>query len=144
MSLLCNDYTKSVRNDNTLNCQAGQSAAVVGLNHVYTICSLKVLVWFEQSMSELKQAESLGLADQKPQTHPLTTSQRLKRTLQEYEQSILQQPAAAEEDVLEEALPAQVQNSKQVCLDCYRHASALALCMHTSSIHSVSFVLYPV
>lgn len=48
-------------------------------------------------------------------THPLTTSQRLKRTLQEYEQSILQQQAAAEEDLLKEAVPAPVQNSKQVC-----------------------------
>jgi hypothetical protein len=89
-------------------------------------------------MSELKKAESPDqhTVDQKTQTHPLTTSRRLKRTLQEYEQSLLRQPAVAEEDVLEEeALPAQVQNSKQVCVESCGHA--FALCMHTSSVHSI-------
>lgn len=49
----------------------------------------------------------------KTETHPLSTSQRLKRTLQEYEQSILQQQAAAEQELLNEATAA-VQTSKQV------------------------------
>jgi hypothetical protein len=67
-------------------------------------------------MSELNQPQKIDhTAGLKTQAHPLTRSQRLKRTLQEYEQSILQQAAEAEEGVLEkEALPAQVQNSKQV------------------------------
>lgn len=50
------------------------------------------------------------------ETHPISTSQRLKRTLQEYEQSILQQQAAAEQELLDEAAAAAVQTSKQVKL----------------------------
>lgn len=57
----------------------------------------------------------------KTETHPISTSQRLKRTLQEYEQSILQQQAAAEQELLDEAAAA-VQTSKQV------RPSAVGLC----------------
>lgn len=56
--------------------------------------------------------------DKQPQhQRPLTASQRLKRTLQEYEQSILQQQAASEQELQqaqEEAAQTEPPNTKQV------------------------------
>lgn len=48
---------------------------------------------------------------------PLSGPKRIKRTIQEYEQSILQQQAVAGEELLQESDPAATKNSKQVqCL----------------------------
>jgi hypothetical protein len=55
--------------------------------------------------------------DQKPQ-RLLSAHQRIKRSIQEYEQSILQQQAVAGEELLADLEPAVTHNSKQVLWIC--------------------------